>query len=239
MIISKYEILYFMFMMLSIVYIILGSRLIYAKDYSDLTRRFLHYDSIKTGDLLLVSYSNLDAIVSNSMMGLKFTHAAICSKEGADLYVYESSNYFEEVMGFIKIPFSQWLGYNKHTLILYNRLGINKDSGIKRAYLSKMFDKFRKVNMTNETFNMVDFAARYFLLPQENYSNLDFKAKNYACYEVVLSMMKEVGIILDMKSTENYTTDDMVGMKRFKLRKSFDYDEYFIADINSLLFMSD
>ena len=224
--------------MICITYIILGSRLIYAKDYRNLRRNYLHYDDIDTGDLLLVSYSNLDAITSNSMIGLKFTHASICSREGSNLYIYELANYFNEITGFIKIPFSEWLKYNKNTLILYNKLKITNDSYIKRKYLSIMFDKFRKKHMTDGVFNMVDFSVRYFM-PEQNYSSLDFNSKNYACYEVILAMMKDIGIISEMKSTENYTTDDMIGMKNFKLRPSFSYDEYFISDLNSFTFMSD
>ena len=69
MIITKYEIFYFLFVMMCVMYIILGSRLIYTKDYRDLIQNYLHYDNINTGDLFLVSYSNVDTITSNSMMG--------------------------------------------------------------------------------------------------------------------------------------------------------------------------
>ena len=235
---SYYELFYFLLIMTCIIYIILGSRLIYTKDYRDMTQNFLHYNDINTGDLFLVSYSNVDSITSNSMMGLKFTHAAICAREGTNLYIYELANYFEEITGFIKMPFSEWIKYNKNTLILYNKLNIVKDSIIKRKYLSIMFDKFHKKYKTDNVFNMVDFALRY-INPEPEYSQLDFTKKNYACYEVILSMMKDVGIILDLKSTENYTTEDMIGMRNFKLRPSFDYTEHFIADINSFSFLSD
>lgn len=238
MYITAYEVSYFLFISMCIFYIILGSRLIYTKDYRDIMQNNLNYDDINTGDLLLVSYSNIDSITSNSMMGLKFTHAAICSKEGSNIYVYELANYFEEITGFIKIPFSEWLMYNKNTLILYNKLKIVNDSRIKRDFLSIMMNKFRNKHMTDNVFNMVDFSLRY-LNPETEYSELDFPNKNYACHEVVLSMMKEVGIILDMKSTENYTTEDMVGMKNFNLRSSFSYDEYFISDITSLVGICD
>ena len=235
---SYYELFYFLLIMTCILYIILGSRLIYTKDYRDLTRNFLHYNDINTGDLFLVSYSNIDSITSNSMMGLKFTHAAICSREGTNLYIYELANYFEEITGFIKMPFSEWLKYNKNTLILYNKLNIVNDNNIKRKYLSIMFDKFHKKYATDAVFNMVDFSLRY-LNPESDYSELDFSKKNYACYEVILSMMKDVGIISELKSTENYTTEDMIGMKNFKLRSSFNYNEHFITDIRSLTFLSD
>lgn len=238
MIITKYEIFYFLFVMMCVLYIILGSRLIYTKDYRDLKQNYLHYDNINTGDLFLVSYSNVDTITSNSMMGLKFTHASICSREGSNLYIYELANYFEEITGFIKIPFSEWLKYNKNTLILHNKLNIVNDNNIKRTYLSVMFNDFRKKHMTSGVFNMVDFSLRY-MNPEKQYSHLDFNEKNYACYEVVLSMMKDSGIIKDMKSTENYTTEDMIGMKNFNLRPAFSYEDYYICDIESLIGICD
>ena len=235
---TKYEIFYFLFIMVSILYIILGSRLIYTKDYRDIRQNYLNYNDINTGDLFLVSYSNIDTITSNSMMGLKFTHAAITSKEGSNLYIYELANYFEQITGFIKIPFSEWLKYNKNTLILYNKLNIVNDNNIKRKYLSIMFDKFHKKYVTDDVFNMVDFSLRY-INPEMYYTELDFTKNNYACYEVILSMMKDTGIISNMKSTENYTTEDMIGMKSFNLRSSFDYSEYFICDITSLIGICD
>jgi len=221
-----------------ILYILLGARCIFNKEYNNYKIKYLHYDDIDTGDILLVSYSSLNSMLNHSVIGLKFIHAAVCSREGSNLYVYELANYFDKKVGFLKLPFSEWIKYNKNTLIMLNKLYIQDDSLQKRKNLSLKFNNFREKYITGREFDILDFFPRY-LSPSRQYKEMDFNRENYACYEVVLSMLKESGIIENIMSTENYTTDDLVGMKSFDLNEKYNYDEYFLADIQSLKFMAD
>jgi hypothetical protein len=221
-----------------IVYILLGARCIFNKEYNDYKIKFLHYDDINTGDILLVSYSSLNSMLNHSVLGLKFIHTTICSREGSNLYVYELANYFDKKIGFLKLPFTEWIKYNKNSLIMVNKLKIEEDSPEERKNLSLKFNNFREKYIMGVEFDILDFFPRY-LSPAKHYKELNFDRENYACYEVILSMLKESGIIENLMSTENYTTDDLIGMKSFVLNEKYNYDEYFLADIQSLRFMVD
>jgi hypothetical protein len=235
---SLYEFLYFVFIILLVAYIWLGARNIYSKEYTYFETRYLHYDDIQTGDVLLLSYSDPITIFNQGVICMKFIHAALCSREGTNLYVYEYSNYFDDKMGFLKLPFSEWIKYNKNCLIMINKLGIENDSKAKREQLSLKLNNFRNENMTDQDFSFMDYLGRY-LMPTVEYQDFDNKRTDYACYELVLNMLKELDIIESLKATESYVTDDLIGMKKFNLNRKYNYDDYFIADVNSLKFISD
>ena len=221
-----------------IIYIWFGARHIYNKEYTYFEIKNLHYDDIQTGDLILLTYSDPITLFNQGLICMKFIHAALCSREGSNVYVYEFSNYFGEKMGFLKLPFSEWIKYNKNGFIMINKLGIEDDSKYKRNQLSLKLNNFRNENMTDKDFSFMDFIGRY-LMPTKKYQDFDNKRTDYACYELVLNMLKELEVIESLNATETYVTDDMIGMKKFNLNQQYNYDEFFIADVTSLKFISD
>jgi hypothetical protein len=235
---SFYELYYFVFMILIMVYIWFGARNIYNKEYTDFEIRSLHYDEIQTGDILLVTYSDPITIFNQAIISMQFIHAALCSREGSNVYVYEFGNYFGKKVGFLKLTFSEWIKYNKNSLIMINKLKVEDDSKSKRNELSLKLNNFRENNMSDIDYSFLDFMGRY-LVPTREYKDFDNTKTDYACYELVLNMLKDIDIIDDLNATETYVTDDMIGMKKFNLSEKYSYDEYFIADINSLKFISD
>ena len=225
-------------MMLTMVYIWFGARNIYNKEYTYFDIRNLHYDEIETGDILLLTYSDPATVFNQGIICMKFIHAALCSREGSNVYVYEFGNYFGKKIGFLKLPFSEWIKYNKSCLIMINKLKIEDDSKKKRNELSLKLNNFRNDNMSDIDYSFLDFIGRY-LIPGTKYQEFDNRRSDYACYELVLNMLKELDIIESLNATETYVTDDMIGMKKFNLGENYNYDEYFIADTNSLKFISD
>lgn len=119
-----------------------------------------------------------------------------------------------------------------------NKLKVEDDSKSKRNELSLKLNNFRENNMSDIDYSFLDFMGRY-LVPTREYKDFDNTKTDYACYELVLNMLKEIDILDDLKATETYVTDDMIGMRKFNLKEEYSYDEYFIADINSLKFISD
>lgn len=224
--------------MLIIVYIWLGARNIYNKEYSQFDIKSLNYDDINTGDIFLLSYSAPESVYNQGITAMKFIHAAICSREGSNVYVIEFGNYFDKDVGFLKIPFSKWIKYNKSALIMVNKLQIKNDSKDKRDALSRKFNKFRNDNMTDNDFSFIDYIGRY-LVPGTKYQHFNPDKTDYACYELVLNMMNDIGMLKLTSSTESYVTDDLIGMKKFDMSPEYSYDEYFIGDTNSLKFISD
>lgn len=236
--IPYYEFFYFCFIILLVSYIWVGARNIYSKEYYFFKIRNLHYDEIDTGDVILLSYSNMQSIFNQGITCMKFIHAALVSKEGSNLYVFEFSNYFNKKIGFLKLPFSEWLKYNKNSLMLINKLNIKNDNEEKRKKLSLDINNFRNNNMTESDFDFGEYLGRY-LFPQNKYKDFDNTRTDYACYELILNILKEIGVIENIGPTESYVTDDLIGMKKFELNSNYDYDEYFLADITSLKFISD
>lgn len=235
---SIYEFLYFSFTMIVIIHIWLGARHLYNKDFNDMKVRYLHYSDIQTGDILLTTYSGVESVYHQGVMSMKFVHASLCSREGSHVYVYELANYFGEKVGFLKIPFSEWIRYNKNALMLINKLNIKDDSPKKRNQLAMRFNKYRDTHRMDNDFSFVDFIGRY-LVPTQRYKDFDNTKTDYACYEVVLNTLKECGVIDTMMATEQYYTDDLIDMKRLNLNDEYSYDEHYLVDISSLLFISD
>lgn len=235
---SIYEFIYFVFILLMMVYIWFGARNIYNKEYTYFDIKNLHYNDINTGDVILVSYSEPITVFNQGLICMKFVHACLCSREGSNLYIYEYSNYFDEKVGFLKLPFSEWIKYNKNALLMINKLSIDDDSKEKREKLSLKINNYREKNMTNQDFSFMDYLGRY-LFPTIEYKDFDNTRTDYACYELVLNMLKELNIIRSLNATESYVTDDLIGMNKFNLNKEYNYDEYYIADVNSLKFISD
>jgi len=235
---SFHEFYYFCFIMFIIAYIIFGARSIYNKEYTDFDIRSLNYSDIDTGDILLLTYSEPITVFNQGVICTQFIHASLCSREGSNLYVYEFGNYFGKKIGFLKLSFSEWIKYNKNCLIMINKLKIEDDNKEKRKELSLKLKNFRDDNMTDINYSFLEFIGRY-LMPEREYKPFDNTKTDYACYELVLNMLKELEILDSLNATETYVTDDMIGMKKFNLNEQYSYDEYFIADINSLKFISD
>jgi len=224
--------------MIIIIHIWLGARNLYNKDFSGMKIRNLHYSDIQTGDIILTAYSGPESVYHHGVMSMKFVHASLCSREGSHVYVYELANYFGEKVGFLKIPFSEWIKYNKNCLMLINKLSIKDDSPKKRKELAMKFNKYRDLHRMDKDFSFMDYIGRY-LVPTTRYRDFDNTRTDYACYELVLNILKECDVIETMKATEQYYTDDLINMERIKLNEEFEYTDNYLVDISSLLFISD
>ena len=220
------------------IYIITGARNIYNSDYRDFEVKHLHYSDIDTGDILLVGYDSYPTMFNRSLICLKFVHSAICVKEDGKLYIYEFNNYFNEKIGFLRLTFSEWFKYNKNSLLFFNKLNIKNDSKEKRKELASKFMSFRKQNTFENNWNFLDYLGRY-LFPNEKYEEFDKTKTHYACFELVLHMLRDSDIIGPIQATEQYVTDDLIGMKKFDMKEGYDYDDYHIADVTSLKLFGD
>ena len=233
-----YEVLYFFIIITIVVYIILGGRHIYNKDYRDFRIENLYYDNIDTGDIFLVSYSNVLGVLNHAFLSLKFIHTAICVKDDSNLYILEFANYFNKYIGFMKMPFSKWINLNKNHLILVNKMKIVSELPNERKEIAKKFLNYYEENKTEIDLDFMMFMYKH-LTPSNKYTKFDPKRTDYACYEILSSMLKETGILHSLKSTESYRTDDFIGMNGFDLNPQYSYDNFFIADISGLKFISD
>lgn len=223
--------------MIIIIYIILAARANYEKDFRNIKTINLHYDEINTGDLLFVYYDINYHI--HSLMSAVFGHVCICSREDSNLYVYEYHNYFYKYYGLLKLPFSEWLKYNRKNTICINKLKIKEDSKYKRNDLSNKLNKFRRKNNSNHFLDFNQYISKY-IRYNENKIKTPKKTHGIPCYQLIVHMLKDSGIILNSKfSIYNMKPDDLICMDKFNLNKNYNYDEFNIANINSLRFIMD
>lgn len=227
--------------MISIIIIILSSRSIYKKEFKNLQTKNLYYDDIKTGDLLFVHY-NIRHVLQ-SLTCPRFGHICLCSKEDSNTFIYEYSNYFEgKYYGFLKLPFSEWLKYNKNNNIFINKLHIKNEKECDRKGISRKFNLYKRKNVSYNILNFKKYYTDYLnIYDYDNNVLKEPKRENaIPCYQLIIHMLNNVGIIKSPKfNINNMKPDDMVYMNSFNLNPRFSYDEGYMANINSLKFISD
>lgn len=227
--------------MISIIIIILSSRSIYKKEFKNLQTKNLYYDDINTGDLLFVHYNIRN--VFQSLTCPRFGHICLCSNEGSNKFIYEYSNYFEgKYYGFLKLPFSEWLKYNKNNNIFINKLHIKNEKKYDRKEISFKFNLYKRNNVSYNILNFKKYYKDY--LNTYNYKSNSLKPPKrenaIPCYQLIIHMLSDVGIIESPKfNIENMKPDDMVYMNNFNLNPRFSYNEGYMTNINSLKFISD
>ena len=211
------------------------------KDFTNIKTKYLYYDDLNTGDMLFVHYDIRYFL--QSLTCPMFGHVCLCSKEGSNTFIYEYSNYFEgKFYGFLKIPFSEWLKYNKNNSIFINKLKIENETENDRYQMSQKFNLYRRNNVS---YNLLNFKKYY--LDYLNYSNKSEKDINkpkrknaIPCYQLIIHMLKDAGIIKNAHfNINNMKPDDMVYMNSFDLNPKFSYDEGYLANINALKFICD
>lgn len=209
------------------------------KDFTNIQTRYLYYDSLNTGDMLFIHYD-----VRYFLQGLtcpRFGHVCLCSKEGSNTFIYEYSNYFDgKYYGFLKLPFSEWLKYNKNNNIFINKLTINNEKKQDRKEISDKFNLYRKNNVSYNLLNFKKYYKDYLIRDLENDIKPPKQSNAIPCYQLIVHMLKYAGILESSKfNIKNMKPDDMVYMNCFNLNPKFSYDEGYMVNINGLRFIVD
>lgn len=248
-----YKILICFYLIIAFCIFIVGAGFIRCKKLSHIKIQNLYLDEIKTGDTFMISYQNKYRILSDSLIGLNFTHSSTAYWEDGKLYFIEYAYYNEKWNGIMKIPFQIWINFNKNTIILINKLKIINHEKEERKKLGmnieKFYQEFKRKDDLEPNFslnwnrfrqdsnNPKNVMSRFINLlvgiPENKYERIDpDKNKLLTCVEITACLLCETGIVKKDKSI-SYMPSKFVGMKGFSLNNNYNYDEHYICDISN------
>ena len=202
------------------------------KNNSHFDKKTLNIDNIKTGDLFLLSYSRKIHLFFNALLGMNFVHPSIAVWENGKLFMLEYADYTDSYEGFVKIPFQEWIRFNRKSVILKNSLSIRNDSERERENLSsKLLDIYysykEKFNNFEGNFNPDMYR---FFLRRNNYRSVE-EYNNITCTEVLAFLICESGIAKKTKSLEYYQPSKFVGFSGFDFKDKFYCEENYIIEM--------
>lgn len=222
----EYKILLFFFFLLLFGYVVLGSRLVHFKDYSELKAGLLIKDHINTGDVFLLSYNNVFRSFGESFMGVRFFHPSIAMWQDGELYMIEYAEYNKPYDGINKIPFEIWYRINKNSMFLHNHLDFKGDYDLGEK-LEAYYQKYKNMKVVDQL-----AWIRLMLQQDKKYIPKNEKEDTLICTEFAANFFTDLGVVKNLKSLPKYEPEDFVGMKGFVLTKDFDYSDGYIADMS-------
>jgi hypothetical protein len=214
------------FLILSLIFIYYFKKI---TDFSMYTVKKLDTSKINSGDTLIVSYNHKTKYaVFNSFIKSKFVHPSIAVRENGKLYLIEYNEYFDKYKGLIKIPYEEWIKFNKNAKIYINHFQNNKskelDKKIINWYRENLEDITKKINY-------MDYSWFRFINPlNKKYKNTK-NNPNITCCEIICEILCETGIVKKNKSIQHYRPDSFVDMKDFSLEEDYNISESYLLDI--------
>tara|TARA_R110002096_G_scaffold34839_1_gene99288 strand:- start:342 stop:848 length:507 start_codon:yes stop_codon:yes gene_type:complete len=163
---------------------------------------------------------------------IKFIHPSIAVWENYNLYIVEFALYPDK-KGLLKIPFDNWIRYNKNKRILRSVLEIKNEDLyerdiIKNNILSYYENNRKRINNMNSDFNITWLR---FPLRIKSELNLD----NISCTEVLAEIICSSGIAKKDKGSSYYHQSDFISLSGFKLNDKFYYPNNYLCKFQHLM----
>lgn len=161
------------------------------------------YDTstLKSGDLVFVSYKNLLGKVSKLWNGSKWTHVGMIYKEPITekLYVLEMAEYNNPNIekGAIKVSYDTWLKLNKDSEITYKPISKLVDS---RKVLS-LFQKYKHKKLHRLDYNPKNYKR--ILFPEKELPN------KITCVEFIALLLKDLEVLSKQKHSSFYSITEL------------------------------
>lgn len=177
-------------------------------DFSE--THYLDPTSVKTGDILGVSYvGNFMCMVQNSMSRSKWVHPAIIwvDPESKKPYVMEGCNYFrQKIKHFFKIPLETWFYFNRKSVICYTKYDGPEIDPYVMDQVFKRFEDGRKLDSMSPSW------LRFFLNIPYNYNipRSEGWANYYSCLESAVIILQQSGICKKKKLPSSYYPKDII-----------------------------
>lgn len=175
----------------------------------------IDFDSINTGDILGVGYTHPFGWFVKAWSGSTWSHTGIAWRDPDDgqLYVLEAATYSKTYQGVMKIPIVNWIRFNRKS-----HIGISKLRGktLDPIVLINAFEK-RSKYLKLEPYNL----SWYRLLYKTPY--YDQKRESYTCYEIVITILQDVGVIRKKYTCSSYFPCDIME-GRIDLSKDYTLD---------------
>jgi hypothetical protein len=228
----KYKMSFIFFIYILILFFYTWHNLVFNKNFNYFDVRNLYLDNIKTGDIFLLANTKPNKILGDLILNMKFYHPSIVFWEDSNLFILEFGVYPTK-QGLLKIPFMEWLNFNKNKLILHNPLKIKEKEEKTRLKLSKdmlsFYEKNRdELNKLDKSLNLNNLRILFRL-------DSEIKFNNILCTEVITKILYNLKIAESHKNISYYKVSDFVGLKGFKIKKNFHYNENFLCNFQHLI----
>jgi hypothetical protein len=185
---------------------------------------YLNFDTLQTGDILIVSYAHPLAIFLRGISGTQWTHTGIYYVDPDDHlpYVLEGANYHDVkyYKRFFKIPFMQWYRINRYNLICCAHL--NRPVSARRLWAA--FSPFvEHAHLDYFSLDWIRFLRRD---PYRPYCQHDFQ-RRFTCVEVTIRTLQILGVFRRDYQESAYFVQDILNGHLFD-------NQYSITSITKL-----
>lgn len=171
------------------------------------------YETLKSGDLVFVSYKNLLGKSIRLLSASEYSHVGMMFKDTTqvspdDLYVLEIADYNDSKdSGVLKIPYEKWLKLNKHHDIYIRKLN-DKDYEAKEIQ-SKILNEFNKLQKYKQQ-KLTDILELKRMMFFEAYDDKKIeKLEKITCIELVVMMLQNLELMKKDSMPSSYYPCDL------------------------------
>lgn len=206
--------------------------------YSDIDKKYVEissvkdYETLKSGDLVFVSYKNLLGKSIRVLSASEYSHIGMIYKNDDKLYVLEIADYSDTSVspkspeqsfkdsGVLKIPYEKWLKLNKHHDIYIRKLDDEtyKNNEIQNN-ISKQFAKLQKYKQQKLT-DILDLKRLMFF---EAYDEKKIeKLEKITCIELVVMLLQNLELLEKDAMPSSYYPCDLASdnvLKNYSVMK--------------------
>ncbi len=192
----------------------------------------IYRDEIKTGDIFLLGNNKKNKIFGDSIFMIRFVHPSIALWEGTNLYILEFAIYPDK-KGFLKLPFDEWIRYNKNKKILKSGLEIKNERKEDREKIKNNILSFYEKNRDKINSKNMDFNLTWLRFPLRIKEELDIDS--ISCTEVLAQIIESSGIAIKDKGPSYYHQSDFISLSGFKLNDKFYYPNNYLCKFQHLM----
>jgi hypothetical protein len=188
-----------------------------ADDFPKIGKEF-DPNEIKTGDLVSVGYRNPFGWFATLWTGSIWSHCGMAWRDphNSVLYIIEAAHYPGGWGGVFKIPFDLWIRFNQHGYMSYTPLDGKKSKNLEKK-IDRAFNKIKQKTLDSCSCN---WARLLFKFPYEPSPN----QTSYTCYELIVKLLQEVGIVKKKYMPASYFPDDLV-FGRLDMRHEYKFKD--------------
>ena len=192
----------------------------------------LDLENIQSGDIFMTSYTRKSEILGDCIFWINFKHISVVVFEGGKPFMVEYSNYPVDFKGLVKIPFSDWLKFNKKGRVLHQSL---ETTEMKRKELNSKILSYYEKNQKN----MSDFKGELGLhwwkifFPYLNKAGIDLKKPT--CTEVMEDIFTKSGVIKSRKFIPMYTNHIFENLQGFHVNEDYKFNKKYICELKHLI----
>ena len=148
------------------------------------------YASMKTGDLVFVSYNSIRGKLVKIFTGSMWAHTGmIFEEENGKKIIIEVAYYGEDKYGVLRTPLEQWFKFNENRVLgwrVYNGSRFPKEKLLRKLKYDESRDIEPDTNLFSWLRTMVKRRHR-----DSEYGNQD----EYFCSEYIMHLLQEIGVV--------------------------------------------